>query len=66
MTRSVILGSGSALPQKVVTNAELSQQIETSDTWIIERTGIRQRHIASADETTSSLAIEASRAVKGC
>lgn len=62
MTRSVILGSGSALPQKVVTNAELSQQIETSDTWIIERTGIRQRHIASADETTSSLAIEASRA----
>lgn len=61
MIRSVILGSGSALPVRVVTNAELEQRIETSDEWIVERTGIRQRHIAGEGETTSSLATDAAR-----
>nr|WP_255548207.1 beta-ketoacyl-ACP synthase III [Erythrobacter ani] len=56
-----MLGSGSALPKRVVTNAELAEQIDTSDEWIVERTGIRQRYIAGDDETTSSLAIEAAR-----
>ncbi|WP_305040830.1 beta-ketoacyl-ACP synthase III [Erythrobacter sp. SDW2] len=61
MIRSVIRGSGSALPQRCVTNAELAAQVDTSDEWIVERTGIRQRYIAGEDETTSSLAIEAAR-----
>lgn len=62
MIRSVILGSGSALPAKVVTNAELAQRVDTTDEWIVERTGIRQRYIAGEGETTSSLATEAARA----
>ena len=61
MIRSVITGTGSALPRTCVTNAELAQRVDTSDEWIVERTGIRQRYIAEADETTSSLATEASR-----
>jgi len=60
--RSVIRGSGSALPAKVVTNAELAQRVDTTDEWIVERTGIRQRYIAGEGETTSSLATEAARA----
>jgi len=60
--RSVIRGSGSALPAKVVTNAELTQRVDTTDEWIVERTGIRQRYIAGEGETTSSLATEAARA----
>jgi len=60
--RSVITGSGSALPKQCVTNAELAQRVDTSDEWIIERTGIRQRYLASDDETTSTLAIDAARA----
>jgi 3-oxoacyl-[acyl-carrier-protein] synthase-3 len=59
---SRILGTGSALPRRIVTNAELAERIDTSDEWIVERTGIRQRHIAEADETTGSLAIAAARA----
>ena len=59
---SRLLGTGSALPRRIVTNAELAERVDTSDEWIIERTGIRQRHIAEADETTSSLAIAAARA----
>jgi len=59
--RSQIRGSGSALPRTAVTNAELAERVDTSDEWIVERTGIRQRYIAEDDETTSSLAIEASR-----
>lgn len=59
---SRILGSGSALPKRVVTNAELADRIDTSDEWIVERTGIRQRYIAEDGETTASLAIQASRA----
>jgi len=60
--RSVITGSGSALPKHCVTNAELAQRVDTSDEWIVERTGIRQRYLASDDETTSTLAIDAARA----
>lgn len=62
MIRSFIRGSGSALPAKVVTNAELAQRVDTTDEWIVERTGIRQRYIAGEGETTSSLATEAARA----
>lgn len=61
MIRSVIRGSGSALPQRCVTNAELAAQVDTSDEWIVERTGIRQRYIAGEGETTATLAIEAAR-----
>ncbi|KWV93392.1 beta-ketoacyl-ACP synthase III [Erythrobacter sp. YT30] len=56
-----LVGTGSALPERVVTNAELAAKIDTSDEWIIERTGIRQRHIAGDEETTSSLATKAAR-----
>ena len=62
MRRARILGSGSALPKRVVTNAELAAQVDTSNEWIVERTGIHQRYIAGEGETTSSLAIEAARA----
>ncbi|WP_066558951.1 beta-ketoacyl-ACP synthase III [Croceicoccus bisphenolivorans] len=61
LRRTVVLGSGSALPKRVVTNAELAAQVDTSDEWIVERTGIRQRHIAGEGETTASLAIDAAR-----
>jgi 3-oxoacyl-[acyl-carrier-protein] synthase-3 len=57
--RSVIRGSGSALPQRCVTNAEMAEMVDTTDEWIVERTGIRQRHIAGEGETTSTLATEA-------
>jgi 3-oxoacyl-[acyl-carrier-protein] synthase-3 len=60
--RSVILGTGSALPRRLVTNAELAQTVDTSDQWIVERTGIRQRYIAGEGETTASLATDAARA----
>ncbi len=59
MIRSVIRGSGSALPGKAVTNADLAQRVDTSDEWIVERTGIKQRYIAGEGETTSTLATEA-------
>ena len=62
MIGSRLLGTGSALPKRVVSNAELAEQIDTSDEWIVERTGIRQRYIAGEDETTASLAIAASKA----
>ncbi|MBA4008446.1 MAG: 3-oxoacyl-ACP synthase [Erythrobacter sp.] len=62
MSGSRVLGTGSALPRRVVTNAELAETVDTSDEWIVARTGIRQRHIASADETTSTLATAAARA----
>jgi 3-oxoacyl-[acyl-carrier-protein] synthase-3 len=57
-----VLGTGSALPERVVTNAELASRIDTSDEWIVERTGIRQRHIAGPGETTATLALAAARA----
>jgi 3-oxoacyl-[acyl-carrier-protein] synthase-3 len=59
--RSVVLGTGSALPRRRVTNEELAKTVDTSDAWIVERTGIRSRYIASDDETTASLATEACR-----
>jgi 3-oxoacyl-[acyl-carrier-protein] synthase-3 len=54
--RSTVAGIGHALPKRVVTNSELAAKIDTSDEWIVERTGIRQRHIAGEGETTASLA----------
>ncbi len=60
--RSVLIGTGSALPARIVTNAEMAQMVDTTDEWIVERTGIRQRHIAGEGETTSTLAIGAARA----
>jgi 3-oxoacyl-[acyl-carrier-protein] synthase-3 len=60
--RSVVLGCGSYLPQRILTNAELAQRIDTSDEWIVQRTGIRQRHIAAEGEFTSHLALNAARA----
>ena len=60
--RSVVLGCGSYLPQRILTNAELARRIDTSDEWIVQRTGIRQRHIAAEGEFTSHLAIKAARA----
>src|SRR5262249_55285091 len=61
-TRSVVLGSGSYLPNRVLTNDELSRMVDTSDEWIRQRTGIRQRHIAADGETTSDMALKAARA----
>lgn len=62
MKRAVIRGSGSALPAQVVTNADLAERVDTTDEWIVERTGIRQRYIAGEGETTSTLATSAARA----
>lgn len=58
---SVALGCGSYLPERVLTNAELAKKVDTSDKWIVERTGIRQRHIAADGQYTSDLAIEAAQ-----
>lgn len=59
--RAVIKGTGSALPKRRVSNAELAAQVDTSDEWITERTGIKFRHIAGPDETTATLATDAAR-----
>lgn len=61
MTYSRIVGTGSYLPPKILTNHDLEKMVDTTSDWIVERTGIRQRHIASDGETTGSLAEEASR-----
>ena len=60
--RAVITGTGSALPRTRVSNAELAERVDTSDEWIVERTGIRFRHIAEPDETTGTLATDAALA----
>jgi len=60
--RSVIAGVGSALPKRRVTNEELAKTVDTTDEWIVERTGIRNRYIAGDGETTASLATDAARA----
>jgi 3-oxoacyl-[acyl-carrier-protein] synthase-3 len=60
--RSVVLGCGAYLPERILTNAELAAKVDTSDEWIVQRTGIRQRHIAAEGEFTSHLAIHAARA----
>ncbi len=61
MIRSVVVGSGSALPKRSVSNAEMAEMVDTSDEWIVERTGIRNRFIAGDDETTATLAADAAR-----
>ena len=60
MIRSVVQGCGSYLPKRIVTNDELAKKMDTSDEWIQQRTGIRQRHIAADGEFTSHLALKAS------
>jgi 3-oxoacyl-[acyl-carrier-protein] synthase-3 len=60
--RSQIVGCGSFLPANIVTNADLAGQVDTTDEWIVQRTGIRQRHVAAADETTSVLGLKAAQA----
>ena len=62
MTYARIIGTGSYLPSTILTNAELAQRVDTSDEWIVTRTGIRERHIASENETTSDLATAAALA----
>ncbi|MGR6466050.1 beta-ketoacyl-ACP synthase III [Rhizobium sp. PAMB 3182] len=61
MIRSVVRGFGACLPKRVVTNKDLEEQVATSDEWIVQRTGIRQRYIAGDDETTASLGEGAAR-----
>jgi 3-oxoacyl-[acyl-carrier-protein] synthase III len=60
--RSVVLGCGSYLPGRILSNDELARSVETTDEWIVQRTGIRERHIAAAGELTSDLALNAARA----
>jgi len=60
--RSVVLGCGSYLPARILSNDELARLVETTDEWIVQRTGIRERHIAAAGELTSDLALNAARA----
>ena len=59
--RSLVVGTGSYAPEKVLTNRDLEKLVETSDDWIVERTGIRERHVAAATEATSDLALKASQ-----
>ena len=61
MIHSRIVGTGSYLPPRIVSNEELSKKLDTSDAWIQERTGIRQRHIADESQASSDLALQASR-----
>lgn len=64
MTYSRIIGTGGCLPERVITNEELSQTVDTSDEWIMQRVGIKERHLVSENETTSSLSkIAAERAI---
>lgn len=60
--RSVVLGLGSYLPKRIVSNADLEKSLDTTDEWIVQRTGIRQRHVAGEDEPTSVLGLNAARA----
>ena len=60
--RSAVRGVGAYLPSRVLSNAELGTMVHTTDEWIVQRTGIRQRHIAAEDETTSTLAVKAAAA----
>ena len=59
--RSLIVGTGSYAPTKVLTNKDLEKLVDTSDDWIVERTGIRERHIAAPDEASGDLAHHAAR-----
>jgi len=62
VVRSVVLGCGSYLPSRVLTNTELAQTVDTSDDWIVQRTGIHERRIAAAGELTSDMSLHAARA----
>jgi len=62
VTRSIVLGCGSYLPEQVLTNADLAAKVDTSDEWIVQRTGIRERHIAAKGEFTSDLGTKAALA----
>ena len=62
MIRSDVGGTGAALPRRIMKNADFEGMVETSDEWIVQRTGIRQRHVAADDETTASLGEAAARA----
>jgi 3-oxoacyl-[acyl-carrier-protein] synthase III len=61
MIRARIVGCGAYLPATIVTNQELAKRVDTSDEWIVQRSGIRQRHVAAEGEFTSDLALAASR-----
>ena len=60
--RSQIVGCGAYLPGRVVSNAELATRVDTTDEWIVQRTGIRQRHVAADDEPTSIVGLKAAQA----
>jgi 3-oxoacyl-[acyl-carrier-protein] synthase-3 len=62
MLRSVVLGCGSYLPSRILTNADLARMVDTSDEWIVQRTGIRERHVAASGELCSDIALHAARA----
>src|SRR5579859_6319898 len=62
MLRSVVIGCGSYLPSRILTNQELARSVDTTDEWIVQRTGIRERHIAAPGELTSDLALHAAKA----
>src|SRR5438270_12174289 len=59
--KTQILGTGSYLPEKILTNADLEKMVETNDAWIVQRTGIRERRIADENEATSDLAVRATQ-----
>ena len=61
MIRSIVTGVGGYLPEEILTNDDLARFVDTSDEWIRERTGIRQRHRAAPDQAVSDLAVEAAR-----
>jgi 3-oxoacyl-[acyl-carrier-protein] synthase III len=60
--RACVGGWGTAVPEKLVTNADMEQRVDTTDAWIVERTGIRERHVAATTDTTASLAVDAGTA----
>src|SRR4030043_2174261 len=64
--RAIIAGTGSAIPQKQLTNDDLAKMVDTSDEWITSRTGIKVRHIANDKETTAFLASEAAKKALAC
>ena len=61
MTRAKIIGMGAYAPKRILTNADLEKMVATSDEWIVQRSGIRERHIADDDEATSDLAVRAAQ-----
>lgn len=61
MLKSIIRGTGSYLPEKILTNQDLEKMVDTTDEWITQRSGIKQRHIAAVHETTSDMAVKAAR-----